>query len=81
MRIRPVGEAVGDDPATVVGRIEAKAARNDLAGALEELNKLPQSVRAPAEGWMKRAASRDAAITASRRFAADALGALGKPSL
>jgi hypothetical protein len=81
VRIRPVGETAGDDPATVVGRIEAKAARNDIAGALVELNKLPPSVRAPAEGWMKRAASRDAAIAAGRQFAADALGALGKPSL
>jgi hypothetical protein len=81
VRIRPVGETAGDDPATVVGRIEAKAARNDVAGALAELNKLPPAVRAPAEGWMKRAASRDAAIAAGRQFAADALGALGKPSL
>ena len=33
VRIRPVGEAPGDDPATVVARIEAKAARNDIVGA------------------------------------------------
>ncbi len=81
VRIRPVGDAPGDDPATVVGRIEAKAARNDIAGALAELSKLPAAVRAPAEPWMKRAAARDAAIAASRQFAQDSLGALGKPSL
>ena len=81
VRIRPVGEAPGDEPATVVARVEAKAARNDIAGAREDLAKLPASVRAPAEGWIKRAATRDAAIAASRQFARDALGALGKPSL
>jgi hypothetical protein len=81
VRIRPVGEVAGDDPATVVARIEAKAARNDIGGALAELSKLPAAVRAPAEAWMKRAASRDAAIAASRQFAQESLGALGKPSL
>ena len=81
VRIRPVGEAPGNDPATVVARIEAKAARNDIAGARDDLAKLPATVRAPAESWIKRAAARDAAIAASRQFAQDALGALGKPSL
>lgn len=81
VRIRPVGEAPGNDPATVVARIEAKAARNDIAGARDDLAKLPATVRAPAESWIKRAAARDAAIVASRQFAQDALGALGKPSL
>jgi hypothetical protein len=81
VRIRPVGEAPGDDPATVVARVEAKAARNDIAGARDDLAKLPATVRAPAESWIKRAASRDAAIAASRQFARDALTALGKPSL
>ncbi len=81
VRIRPVGDAPGDDPATVIARIEAKAARNDIGGALAELAKLPAPVRAPAESWMQRAAARDAAIAASRQFALDSLGALGKPSL
>lgn len=81
VRIRPVGEAPGNDPATVVARIEAKAARNDIAGARDDLAKLPATVRAPAESWIKRAAARDAALAASRQFAQDALGALGKPSL
>jgi hypothetical protein len=81
VRIRPVGEAPGNDPATVVARIEAKAARNDIAGARDDLAKLPAAVRAPAENWIKRAAARDAAIAASRQFAQESLGALGKPSL
>jgi hypothetical protein len=81
VRIRPVGDVPGDDPAAIVARIEAKAARNDITGALADLSKLPASVRAPAEGWIKRAASREAALAASRQFAQEALGALGKPSL
>ena len=81
VRIRPVGDVPGDDPATVIGRIEAKAARNDIGGALAELNKLPAAVRAPAAPWIKRVASRDAAIAAGRQFAQESLGALGKPSL
>ena len=76
-----MGEAPGDDPSTVIARIEAKAARDDVGGALVDLAKLSVNVRAPAESWIKRAASRDAAIAASRQFAQDALGALGKPSL
>lgn len=81
VRIRPVDETPGDDPATVVTRIEAKSARNDIGGALADIAKLPAAIRAPAEPWMKRAMARDAAIASSRQFAQDALGALGKPSL
>jgi hypothetical protein len=81
VRIRPVGDAPGDDPSAVVARLEAKAARNDISGALTDLGKLPATVRAPAEPWIKRVAARDAALAASRQFAQDALGALGKPSL
>jgi hypothetical protein len=78
VRIRPVGEAPGDDPAAVISRAQAKAARSDLAGAVAELNALPANVRAPAEDWIKKAEARNAAVNASRRFVADALAALGK---
>ena len=78
VRVRPVGEAPGDDPATVIARIEAKAARSDIDAALEELAKLPLAIRAPAEMWIKKAQARTAAIAASRQFARDALAPLGK---
>jgi hypothetical protein len=78
VRIRPIDETPGDDPAAVISRIEAKAARADIAGALSEFAKLPAPVRAPAEEWIKKAQARDAAVDASRRFAGDALAALGK---
>jgi hypothetical protein len=78
VRVRPAEEIAGADPAAVVSRAEAKAARADLAGALAELAALPAAARAPAEPWIKQAQARAAALEASRRLAADALVALGK---
>jgi hypothetical protein len=80
VRIRPIDEAPGDDPAAVVGRAQAKAARRDFAGAVAELKSLPDNVRAPAEDWIRKVEACTAALDASRRLVADALSALGKPS-
>jgi hypothetical protein len=79
VRIRPLEEAPGDDPAAVIARIEVKASRADIAGALAEFAQLPADARAPAQAWIGRAQARAAAIEASRRFAADALAALPSP--
>jgi hypothetical protein len=81
VRIRPVGSAAGDDAASVIARVENKATLGDIDAALAEMMKLPPSVRAPAEAWIKTAEQRRAAINASRQFARDALAALGKPGL
>jgi len=78
VRIRPVEEIAGSDPAAIISRVEVRAAQADLAGALAELAALPAAARAPAEPWIKKAQARAAAVDASRRFAADALAALGK---
>jgi hypothetical protein len=78
VRIRPVGEAAGNDPAAMVARIESRAAQADLAGALAELRKLPAELRAPAEEWIRKAEGRTAAVETSRRFAAEAMEALGR---
>jgi hypothetical protein len=78
VRIRPINEAPGDDPATVMARAEAKAAHGDLSGALAELGSLPAPVRAPAQGWMKKAEAQIAALAAARALADNAVGALGK---
>ncbi len=80
VRIRPIDEAPGDDPTTIIARVEAKAARSDITGALAELAKLPAPLRAPAEEWIKKAQARTGVVDLSRRFASDALAALGKPS-
>ena len=80
VRIRPIDEAPGDDPAAVVSRAQAKAARADFTGAVTELNALPANVRAPAEDWIKKVEARNAAVNASRHLVTDALAALGKSS-
>src|SRR6266581_2097569 len=78
VRIRPLDEPPGDDPAAVLTRIEQRALQADLPGALAELAKLPAPARAAAQAWIAKAQARLAAVAASRRFAADAFAALGK---
>ncbi len=78
VRIRPIEEVPGNDPASVISRIEAKAAQSDLSGALTEMAKLPPAARAPAQAWIAKAEARLQALGASRRLSADALAALGK---
>jgi hypothetical protein len=78
VRIRPLEEVAGSDPAAVVARIEIKAGAADIAGALAELSTLPASVRAPAEAWIAKAQARAAALAASNRVAAASLAELVK---
>jgi hypothetical protein len=80
VRVRPIDEAVGDDPAAVMRRIEIRAEKGDLAGAAAEVGKLPASARDPAKKWLAHVEARNVAIDASRRFAADALAAVAKAS-
>jgi hypothetical protein len=80
VRIRPIEEVPGDDPAAVIARIQVKAVHGDLPGALAELGNLAANVRAPAQPWIAKAQARAAALAASRGFAADALAALARPS-
>ncbi|MGZ6195905.1 MAG: COG4223 family protein [Candidatus Binataceae bacterium] len=79
VRIRPINETPGDDPATVISRAEVKAANGDLAGALADLSRLPDAVRAPVKDWMKKAEAQIAALAAVRRLADNAVGGLAKP--
>jgi hypothetical protein len=73
-------DAVGNDRGAVVARVTAAALRNDFAEARRELNTLAPADRAAAQGWLDKAAARDAALAASRQFAADAMTALAKPA-
>jgi len=78
VRIRPINETAGDDPATVVARADAKASHGDLAGAIAELGAFPPAVRAPAESWIKKTQAQIAALAVARRLADDAIAALAK---
>jgi hypothetical protein len=73
-------DAVGNDRSAVIARVTAAALRNDSAEARHELNTLAPADRAAAQPWLDRADERDAALAASRQFAADAMAALAKPA-
>jgi hypothetical protein len=77
VRIRRIDEAPGDDAAAVIARADVKATRGDIAGALAEIDKLPDKVRAPASGWISTARARIAALDAARQLSTHALQALG----
>jgi hypothetical protein len=70
----------GDDPSSIVTRIDIDARSGDLAGALTDIARLPAPTRALADDWTKKAEAREAAIAASRRLAAETVAALGKPA-
>jgi hypothetical protein len=74
-------DAVGNDRSAVIARVTAAALRNDSAEARRELNTLAPAGRAAAQPWLDKADERDAALAASRQFAADAMAALAKPAL
>jgi hypothetical protein len=78
VRVRPVEDASGDDPSTLLARIEARATQSDIAGALAALGQLPATARPIVADWIAKAEARVAAISASRQLALDTLAALGK---
>ncbi|MET0868139.1 MAG: hypothetical protein ABWY35_08555 [Pseudorhodoplanes sp.] len=79
VRVRPAGEAVGDDAQSVKARLEMRAGNADIRGALNELAKLPEDARAPAQAWIRKAEARNAALAAAQTLAQSALAALAKP--
>jgi hypothetical protein len=73
-------DTAGNDRGAVVARATQAALRNDLAQARRELNTLAPADRAPAQAWLDKADTRDAALAASRQFAAEAMAVLAKPA-
>src|SRR5580704_17021566 len=80
VRITPVDAPPGDDPSSVVTRISVDAAHADIAAALADVAKLPDTAKPLAAAWVEKAQARNAAIAASRKLADDALAALSKPN-
>ncbi len=78
VRVRPISEMPGDDPATVLARAEAKASHGDIPGAVKDLAQLPEPARAAAQAWMKKAEAQVAALAAARGLAENAVGALAR---
>jgi hypothetical protein len=75
VRVRPTGDAAGDDAGAVIARMEARVRRGDLSGALAESQKLPPEAKALAEPWVKRVEARQAARAGAQKLAAAALAA------
>ena len=73
-------DTVGNDRGAVVARVTAAAVRNDFNEARRELKTLSPADRAAAQAWLDKVDARDAALAASRQFAADAMAALAKPA-
>jgi hypothetical protein len=80
VRIERTDAVVGNDRNAIVSRVTAAAMRNDIAEARRELKTLAPADRAAAQAWIDKADARDAALAASRTFAADAMGAFTKPA-
>ncbi len=80
VRIRRDGPAEGDSRAAIVARAGAAAKNGDLDAARRELMTLPAAERAPVAAWLAKADARQAALSASRSFAATATAALAKPA-
>lgn len=80
VRIERIDASPADSTGAVVARITASAKQNDVAAARAELNALPSADRTAAEPWIAKADAYDAALAASRQFAADAMAALTKPA-
>jgi len=80
VRVTPVGTPAGDDPASVIARLDTDATRADIGAALADIDRLPEATKALTESWVQKAHARDAAIAASRQIAGNALAALGNTS-
>ena len=72
-------DTVGNDRGAVVARATAAALRNEFNEARRELNTLAPADRAAAQAWLDKCDTRDAALAASRSFAAEAMASLAKP--
>jgi hypothetical protein len=80
VRIERTDAVAGNDRNAIVSRAAAAAMRNDTAEARRELKTLAPADRAAAQAWIDKADARDAALAASRQFAADAMAAFAKPA-
>ncbi|MBN9061665.1 MAG: uroporphyrinogen-III synthase [Rhizobiales bacterium] len=80
VRIRPIGEARGDDPATLVARIEDALSRGSLSQAVASFDRLPERLRAIGADWRARVQARIDAGAAAQAALDDATRALSAPS-
>jgi hypothetical protein len=73
-------DAAGSGDGSAIARAANAARGNDVATAKRELQNLAPGERSVVQPWLDKLAARDAALAASRQFAADAMAALSKPA-
>jgi hypothetical protein len=78
VRIRPVGAVPSDSPGSPAGQVEVDIARQDIAAALFDLDKLPPAARNLTQAWRAKALAYTAAIDAARKLADNAFISLGE---
>jgi hypothetical protein len=76
----PAEPPPGNDPASVITRLDIDADRADIGAALSDIAALPDQAKSLTADWVKKAQARQAAIAASQTIAADALSSLSKPA-
>jgi hypothetical protein len=76
VRVTPIDAPPSNEPSAIVAKLNADAESADVADAVTQIARLPQSAQTLAEPWVQKVNARNAAIAASRRIAADALAAL-----
>lgn len=76
VRVTPIDAPPSDEPSAIVAKLNADAERAEIADAVAQIARLPQSAQTVADPWVQKVNTRNAAIAASRRIAADALAAL-----
>ncbi len=81
LNIRPVRDEPGDDPATVMSRLEFKMPQQDVEAMVAELDKLPAPARDLAQGWRTKALARQEALESARLIATASLAKLGEPAV
>jgi hypothetical protein len=81
LNIRPVHNRPGDDPATVMSRIEFQMTQQDIEAMAVELAKLPAPASELARRWRTKVLARQDALEAAQRIATASLAQLGEPPL
>jgi hypothetical protein len=77
VRVTPVGEVAGDDPAALASQIGAALERGRIAEALAAWERLPEPARQASQEWASAAKARLAADQAARGLLDEAIARLG----
>jgi hypothetical protein len=73
VRVTPVGEVAGDDPAALVSQIGASLDRGQIAQALAAWARLPEPAQQASQEWAHAAQARAGADAAAQSLLDDAL--------